>query len=101
MWYVKEDAKLGFLDTDKPYRINQTFERTAVSRKLLAFQVLFLDIAMPKDKTRKDLIKRYDANLGFPTAEMVKVMKDSIEKLKNVKTYKDWFDVSSSNINLL
>lgn len=93
MWYVKDDAKLGFLDTDKDYRIKQTFERTAVSRKLLAFQVLFLDIAMPKDKTRTDLIKRYDTNLGFPTADMVKVMKESIEKLKNVKTYKDWFDV--------
>ncbi|CAG2184995.1 unnamed protein product [Mytilus edulis] len=93
MWYVKDDAKLGFLDTDKDYRIKQTFERTAVSRKLLAFQVLFLDIAMPKDKTRADLIKRYDTNLGFPTAEMVKAMKDSIDKLKNVKTYKDWFDV--------
>lgn len=101
MWYVKDDAKLGFLDTDKDYRIKQTFERTAVSRKLLAFQVLFLDIAMPKDKTRADLIKRYDTNLGFPTAEMVKAMKDSIDKLKNVKTYKDWFDVSFLSIKLL
>jgi len=40
MWYVKEDAKLGFLDTDQKYRLQETFKRTEVSRKLLAFQVL-------------------------------------------------------------
>jgi len=39
MWYVKEDAKLGMLDTDQEYRLTQTLERTSVSRKLLAFQV--------------------------------------------------------------
>lgn len=39
MWYVKDDAKLGMLDTDMDYRLSQTLERTAVSRKLLAFQV--------------------------------------------------------------
>jgi hypothetical protein len=39
MWYVKEDSKLGFLDTDKKYRIPETFKKTEVSRKILAFQV--------------------------------------------------------------
>ena len=39
MWYVKDDAKLGFLDTDKKYRLEHTLNATAVSRKLLAFQV--------------------------------------------------------------
>lgn len=93
MWYVKEDAKLGMLDTDKDYRIRETLQRTLVSRKLLAFQVLFLDIAMPKGKSRADLVKRYDANLGFPTEEMVKQMKESIQLIKNMETYSDWFKV--------
>lgn len=39
MWYVKEDAKLGMLDTQEDYRIRETLQRTLVSRKLLAFQV--------------------------------------------------------------
>ena len=39
MWYVKPDAKLGFLDTEKKYRLDKTLDATAVSRKLLAFQV--------------------------------------------------------------
>ena len=39
MWYVKDDAKLGYLDTDKKYRLEKTVAATAVSRKLLAFQV--------------------------------------------------------------
>ena len=39
MWYVKDDATLGFLDTDKKYRLEHTLQAIAVSRKLLAFQV--------------------------------------------------------------
>ena len=39
MWYVKDDAKLGYLDTDQKYRLEKTLAATAVSRKLLAFQV--------------------------------------------------------------
>ncbi|XP_061186101.1 uncharacterized protein LOC133194137 [Saccostrea echinata] len=93
MWYVKEDAKLGMLDTDKDYRIRETLQRTLVSRKLLAFQVLFLDIAMPKGKSKADLVKRYDNNLGFPTEEMVKQMKESVQLINNMKTYSDWFNV--------
>ena len=45
MWYVKDDSKLGMLDTDQKYRLEHTLERTAVSRKLLAFQVRFVSIA--------------------------------------------------------
>lgn len=93
MWYVKDDAKLGMLDTDMRYRLDNTLQRTAVSRKLLAFQVLFLDIAMPKGKSRKDLIKRYDDNLGFPTPEMVKQMKESVDTINNMKTFDDWYKV--------
>ncbi|KAK3587844.1 hypothetical protein CHS0354_019713 [Potamilus streckersoni] len=93
MWYVKEDAKLGFLDTDQKYRLENTLMRTEVSRKLLAFQVLFLDIAMPNGKSRKELIQRYDDNLGFPTPEMVAEMKNSVDRIKNMKTYADWYSV--------
>ncbi|WAQ93483.1 UB2J1-like protein [Mya arenaria] len=93
MWFVKDDSKLGMLDTPKEYRLAQTLTRTAVSRKLLAFQVLFLDIAMPAGKSRKELIKRYDDNLGFPTADMVAQMKDSVERINNMKTFDDWYKV--------
>ncbi|KAL4226827.1 hypothetical protein ACF0H5_014805 [Mactra antiquata] len=93
MWYVKDDAKLGMLDTDQNYRLDQTLQKTAVSRKLLAFQVLFLDIAMPKGKSKTELIKRYDDNLGFPTADMVKMMKDSVDTINNMKTFDDWYKV--------
>ena len=50
MWYVKDDAKLGCLDTDQQYRLDATLKATAVSKKLLAFQVLKLyQIIHPKD----------------------------------------------------
>lgn len=94
MWYVKEDSKLGFLDTDKDYRMKETLTRTLVSRKLLAFQVLFQDIAMPKGMSRKDIIKRYDDNMGFPSEEMVNQMKAACNKINNeMKTYADWFKI--------
>ena len=48
---------------------------------------------MPKGKSRKDLIKRYDDNLGFPTPDMVKQMKESVETIGKMKTFADWFKV--------
>ncbi|XP_033761678.1 LOW QUALITY PROTEIN: uncharacterized protein LOC117343441 [Pecten maximus] len=93
MWYVKEDSRLGFLDTDKKVRVPETFSRTQVSRKLLAFQVLFLEIAMPKGMSRDAMKKRYDDNMGFPTDEMVANMKTSVQKINDAKTYQDWFKV--------
>ena len=40
MFYVNNDAKLGFLDTPKDYRLEYTSKATVASRKLLAFQVI-------------------------------------------------------------
>ncbi|XP_067650518.1 uncharacterized protein [Haliotis asinina] len=91
MWYVKDDAQLGFVDTDMDYRLTNTLTRTAVSRKLLAFQVLFLDIAMPAGKSRKDLLKRYDDNHGFPSPDMVKQMKGAVQQINDMNTYDDWY----------
>jgi len=54
-----------------------------------------LEIAIPKGKSNADLIKRYDENLGFPTANMVTEMKDSVTKIKSMNTYEDWFNVSN------
>lgn len=93
MWYVKEDAKLGFLDTPQSYRIEKTCKATAVSRRILAFQVRFLDIAMPPKMKRADLVKRYDENLGFPTESMVAEMKEACDMISKLNTYEDWFKV--------
>ncbi|XP_046573586.1 uncharacterized protein LOC124281679 isoform X2 [Haliotis rubra] len=91
MWYVKDDAQLGYVDTDMDYRLTNTLTRTAVSRKLLAFQVLFLDIAMPAGKSRKELLKRYDENHGFPSPDMVKQMKGAVQQINDMNTYDDWY----------
>ena len=48
---------------------------------------------MPKGKSRKELIKRYDDNIGFPTPEMVKQMKESVDRISKMKTFDDWFKV--------
>ncbi|XP_005099840.1 uncharacterized protein LOC101857027 [Aplysia californica] len=94
IWYVKADAKLGFLDTPQDYRIRRTLEETDIARKHLAFQVRFLDIAMPAKMSRDEVIKRYDNNFGFPTKEMVDELKDAFVKINNeMKTYQDWFKI--------
>ena len=49
---------------------------------------------MPTGKSRKELIKRYDDNLGFPTEDMVKQMKESVKKITDMKTFSDWYKVS-------
>lgn len=51
MWYLKEQPNLAKTDDAavNARRFEDTFRLTKVSRDLLAFQVLFLDIAKPKD----------------------------------------------------
>ena len=56
---------------------------------------------MPKGKTRKELIKRYDDNLGFPTPDMVKMMKESVDTINNMKTFADWYKVRPFTSNIL
>lgn len=94
MWYMKDDPELGYAATNKEYRLKYTFMRTNVSRSLLAFQVVFMDIAMPDDLTRDDIIKRYDDNWGFPTEDMVHSMKSQCSKILNeIQTYADWYKI--------
>ncbi len=58
MWYLNEQPSLANVDDAKvnATRIEDTFRLTKVSRDLLAFQVLFLDIARPKELTLKQVI---------------------------------------------
>lgn len=94
IWYVKDDGKLGLLDTPKDYRIKHTYDLTEVARKHLAFQASFLNTAMPAGMSREAIIKRYDENLGFPTKEMVQFMKDTFTNINtNMKNYQDWFKI--------
>ncbi|CAG5129686.1 unnamed protein product [Candidula unifasciata] len=94
IWYVKDDVKLGLLDTPKEYRIKHTYDLTEIARKHLAFQACFLDVAMPAGMSRKEVLKRYDDNLGFPTREMVEVMKEAFVNINtNLKNYQDWFQI--------
>jgi hypothetical protein len=51
MWYVQDNPSLANVadaGVDK-VRAQETFRLTQVSRDLTAFQVLFLDIARPKE----------------------------------------------------
>jgi hypothetical protein len=53
MWYLKEQPSLAKVDNPQvnATRFEDTFRLTKVSRDLLAFQVLFLDVARPKELT--------------------------------------------------
>ncbi|CAL1537315.1 unnamed protein product [Lymnaea stagnalis] len=94
LFYVKDDEKLGYLDTPKDYRLQKTYEHTEVSRKHLAFQASFLDIAMPAGMSREDVIKRYDDNFGFPTEDMVAEMKRAFARINDeMHSYADWFEI--------
>ena len=48
---------------------------------------------MPRNMSREQLIKRYDANNGSPTPDMVKEMKQACQRIDNMKTYPEWFKV--------
>ncbi|CAG5136313.1 unnamed protein product [Candidula unifasciata] len=94
MWFIKDDPVLKDDSIDKEYRLENTFKRTSVSRNLLAFQVIFLDIAWPESMSRDQIIQRYDDNWGFPTKDMVTRMKTECHKISNeIHTYADWYTV--------
>jgi uncharacterized membrane protein YgcG len=105
MWYLKENASLA--DTkNNSTRLPETFRLTEVSRNLLAFQVLFLDIARPSGMKLKEITDRYDTNFGQPTTEMETAMKAAgilnalvvylsfpVKQIKAVKDYPSWFKI--------
>ena len=94
MWYLREKKELGnATGVDEEVRLSETFRLTKVSRDLLAFQVLFLDIAKPKEMDFAQISARYDANYGLPTEQMEKEMKDAVKKIKEIKSYPEWFAI--------
>ena len=63
--------------------------------------MLFLDIAMPSNLSRKQIIERYDNNSGFPTDAMVVEMKAAVKKIEAMKTYEDWFNVRHCTLKII
>jgi hypothetical protein len=93
MWYLRENSSLRETKSRVPNRLTETFNRTTVSRNLLAFQVLFLDIARPAGMSLQEIAARYDANNGIPTREMEDAMKAAVQQIKNIRNYEEWFRV--------
>ncbi|CAD5112816.1 unnamed protein product [Dimorphilus gyrociliatus] len=93
MWYLKDHSKLGDPSVDRDYRLSTTFQATQVSQKLIAFQVIFLDVAMPGNMPINNVIQRYDENNGFPSESMMKEIKARFKGLEEIKNYGDWFNV--------
>jgi len=93
MWYVKDCASLGDLNNNKgiPFRLEETFRLTKVSRDLLAFQVKFLDIAKPGKKKLAEVCDLYDSNYGFPTDDMESAIVNGVSVMKKISNYKEWF----------
>jgi len=93
MWYLKEQPALSDTRQKGQSRLDDTFRLTKVSRDLLAFQVLFLEIAKPPQLNKKQIEERYDNNFGMPTPDMEKAMKEAVKKIKAVKDYKEWYAI--------
>lgn len=93
MWYLREEPSLKNTQNRNPNRLQDTFRLTSVSRNLLAFQVLFLEIAKPKGATLQEIAARYDANNGLPTPEMEAALKDAVKKIKDITNYEQWFQI--------
>jgi len=95
MWFLKEQPSLARVSDAKvnATRLDDTFRLTKVSRDLLAFQVLFLDIARPKELSLKEVAERYDNNYGLPTEQMENDMKSAVAKIKTVANYPEFFKI--------
>ena len=47
----------------------------------------------PENRSRDEIIQEYDANFGFPQAELVQNIKSLVKESKSIDTYSDWFKV--------
>eukprot|EP00484_Ammonia_sp_Unknown_P014855 CAMPEP_0197073344 /NCGR_PEP_ID=MMETSP1384-20130603/210556_1 /TAXON_ID=29189 /ORGANISM="Ammonia sp." /LENGTH=2115 /DNA_ID=CAMNT_0042512181 /DNA_START=59 /DNA_END=6403 /DNA_ORIENTATION=+ len=84
-WALQKYPDLEYMDTDKcpdNYRIESMLKSTTVSRRLIAFQIWFIqNIARPSEVTsRKELLLSYNRRWGRPTnrqkASLMKVVKE-------------------------
>ena len=91
--YVTEDYELGRVGTPDDYRAEGVYHRTKWNRKLTTYQIIFLNIAMPKDAIIDDVISRYDENSGFPTSEMVAEFQNQSALYNECGTYEEYFKV--------
>jgi len=99
MWYLRTNSELSNINSPavKNKRATETFRLTQISRDLLAFQVLFLDIARPIEMHIGQVFDRYNANYGLPTAEMETTLKTACQKIKTYLNYAEWFTIIKVN----
>lgn len=92
-WYLKDAPQLGNTKDNNvnATRTAQTFKFTEVSRNLVAFQALFVDVAKPAGMSLKQVADRYDATNGQPSAAMQAQMKEAVRSIRACKNYGEWY----------
>ena len=71
MWYSKEQPGLADINdaTANRTRVEDTFRLTKVSRDLIAFQVLFLEVARPKNLTLEQVVSPSPSPSPSPSSD--------------------------------
>ena len=97
LWIIKahpEFAKIKSHDEliDEIF-MKQSFDITAIGKKLVAFNVYFLNnIARPKDTTLEKVMENYDYYYGKPSREIREKFQTDIKKIYQISNWKEFYN---------
>lgn len=84
-------AKNGFF-FQNPKRLQASFDAVAVGKRLLVFNLYFLNkIARPPGKSLKDVARIHDYYYGKPDPDIRSKFQEDIQKIYQIKSWKDFY----------
>eukprot|EP00479_Gromia_sphaerica_P004040 TRINITY_DN14785_c0_g1_i1.p1 TRINITY_DN14785_c0_g1~~TRINITY_DN14785_c0_g1_i1.p1 ORF type:complete len:188 (+),score=17.26 TRINITY_DN14785_c0_g1_i1:307-870(+) len=98
-WLLQKEPSLGNIEqvdrhTVGRYRLDKTFKHTIVSRRLVTFQVNFLErVGRQEGKSQQVILKSYNKSLGNPNKTIKRNLQKSCKEiLHNDKNWNTFFD---------
>lgn len=96
LWYCRKHTELAKTEYDEKIdktRNQLTLEATQVSQRLLMFNVYFLEqVGRPQKLFIDAIAERFDQRFGYPPASIESQMQEAIQDIKDVKTWKEFFE---------
>ncbi|GAQ84651.1 Ubiquitin-conjugating enzyme [Klebsormidium nitens] len=94
LWLLKAHPELAILeasDTVSEHRLATTFRETAVTRRLIMFQVAFLLLVRPSGSSVRDILAEYAQRYGYPWPGLTRKLQKTWYDVLKVATWPDFY----------
>lgn len=96
LWILKAYPELAYPQYEHKFvdkiRINNSFNSTLVGKKLVAFNILFLQTIAKKDKLDK-LEQLYNTMYGSPGNKLKQLLSSKTKNIEKIKNYLDFYHI--------